>query len=85
MKVLFEDRYGRYREIADVQNKQEVNKAISDFLERHNFKSYYTRNWIRETETEFYVVYDVGSHSEFFCVPFDDKNEAECFIKGNNV
>ena len=85
MKVYFEDRYGRYREIADVKTKEQVNKSIADFLKRHNFKSYYTRNWIRETETEFFVVYDVGSHSEFFCVPFENKNEAECFIKGNNV
>lgn len=83
MKVIFEDKYGRYREIADVKTKQEVNKVIYDFLELHNFKSYYTRNWIRETETEFHVMYDVGSHTEFFFVPFETKESAECFIKGN--
>ena len=81
MKLLFEDRYGRYREIADVVNKQEVNKVICDFLAKYNFKSYYTRNWIREREDGYYVVYDVGSHSEFFCVPFETHDEATAFLK----
>ena len=85
MKVYFEDRYGNYREIADVQNKQEVNKAISDFLERHNYKSYYTRNWVGEGKLSFDVIYDVGSHSEFFHVPFDDKNEADAFLRNKDV
>lgn len=81
MKVLFEDRYGRYREIADVQTKKEVNQAISAFLKDCNFKSYYTRNWIREAEDCFYVMYDVGSHSEFFCVPFDIYEAAKRFLE----
>ena len=81
MKVLFEDRYGRFREIADVETKKEVNKAIYDFLAQCNFKSYYTRNWIREKEVGYQVVYDVGSHSEFFCVNFDTEEAATAFIK----
>ena len=82
MKVLFEDRYGKYREIADVQTKKEVNKVIYNFLAEHNFKSYYTRNWIHETkEGKWYVMYDVGSHSEFFCVSFDTHDQAEKFLK----
>lgn len=82
MKVLFEDRYGRYREIADVKNKQEVNKAICDFLNAYNFKSYYTRNWVHETkEGKWHVMYDVGSHSEFFCVPFETHDEAVVFLQ----
>lgn len=81
MKVLFEDRYGRYREIADVETKQEVNKAICDFLNKYNFKSYYTRNWVHETkEGKWHVMYDVGSHSEFFCVPFETHDEAVAFL-----
>ena len=81
MKVLFEDRYGRYREIADVKTKQKVNKAICDFLNAHNFKSYYTRTWVHENkEGKWYVMYDVGSHSEFFCVPFETHDEAVAFL-----
>ena len=80
MKVLFEDKYGRYREIANVETKQEVNKTIADFLNAHNFKSYYTRNWVREAEDCFYVMYDVGSHSEFFCIPFDTHDKAVAFL-----
>lgn len=81
MKVLFEDKYGRYREIAEVKTKKEVNKAIAAFLNRYNFKSYYTRNWIRESETSFKVMYDVGSHSEFFFVPFNTYEEAKKFME----
>ena len=81
MKVLFEDRYGRYRELADVQTKQEVNKTIVDFLNAHNFKSYYTRNWVHETKDgKWHVMYDVGSHSEFFCVPFETHDDAVKFL-----
>jgi hypothetical protein len=81
MKVLFEDRYGRYREIADVKTKKEVNKAIFNFLKDCNFKSYYTRTWVRNAENCFYVMYDVGSHSEFFCVPFDTHDKAVAFLQ----
>ena len=82
MKVLFENRFGKHREIADVETKQEVNKAIFAFLKEHNFKSYYTRNWVHETsDGKWYVMYDVGSHSEFFCVPFDTHDAAVAFLK----
>ena len=43
MKVLFEDRYGRYREIGNAETKKEVNTIIYNFLKDCNFKSYYTR------------------------------------------
>jgi hypothetical protein len=81
MKLLFEDRYGRYREIAEVADKNEAAIAIKDFLDAHNFKSYYTRSWIREKEVGYQVMYDVGSHSEFFCVPFETYEEANAFLK----
>lgn len=82
MKVLFKNMFGEYREIADVETKQEVNKAIFAFLKKCNFKSYYTRNWIHETnDGKWHVMYDVGSHSEFFCVPFDTHDAATAFLK----
>lgn len=81
MKVLFEDRYGRYREIGNAETKKEVNTIIYNFLKDCNFKSYYTRNWIRENESNYHVMYDIGSHSEFFFVPFDTYEQAESFIK----
>lgn len=80
MKLLFEDRYGRYREIAEVVDKNEAATAIKDFLDAHNFKSYYTRNWVRDCENGAYLMYDVGSHSEFFCIRFDTHEEAHEFL-----
>jgi hypothetical protein len=81
MKVLFEDRYGRDREIADVETKAEVYSAIAAFLKEFNFRSYYTRSWITEGENCFYVKMDVGSHSEFFKVPFETHAAAQAFIQ----
>lgn len=81
MKLYFEDRYGRLREIANVENKEQVAKSISDFLNKYNYKSYYTRSWISKGETVTYITYDVGSHSEFFKLEFNSYEDAENFIK----
>lgn len=82
MKVLFENSRGEYREIANVQTKKEVNQSIFQFLQEHNFKSYYTRNWVHETKDGvWHVMYDVGSHTEFFCVPFETYDAATAFLQ----
>lgn len=80
MTLLFEDRYGRYREVAEVNTYEEAATAISAFLKDYNFKSYYTRNWIRACENGYYLMFDVGSHSEFFCIKFDAHETAENFL-----
>ena len=82
MKLLFEDRFGRYREIAEVTSRAEAATAIKDFLDAHNFKSYYTRNWVNDCESGAYLMYDVGSHSEFFCIRFDTHEAAHKFLIG---
>ena len=43
-------------------------EEISAFLQRHNYKSYYTRYWKDGNS----IIYDVGSWSEFF--ELTDKN-----------
>lgn len=63
MKLYFENSYGKERLIAEVQNEEEAFKEIHKFLDDHNYKSYYTRTWMRNNNEK---VYDVGSHSEFF-------------------
>lgn len=65
MKLYFENSYGKERLIAEVANEEEAFKEIHKFLDEHNFKSYYTRTWMRN---KYDKVYDVGSHSEFFIV-----------------
>ena len=80
MKLYFEDRYGRLREIADVETKDEVNSAIAEFLKQYRFTSYYTRYWITDGEEVSYITYDVGSHTEFFKLAFPSRDEAENFL-----
>lgn len=62
MKLFFQNRYGKERLIAEPSNREEVNREINKFLDDHNFKSYYTRVW----EADGRLVFDVGSHTEFF-------------------
>ena len=61
----------------NVKDINEALKEISDFLERHNYNSYYTRYWTNADETTF----DVGSWSEFFKLAPADGRFAE-FVVG---
>ena len=65
MILYFEDSWGKRREIGQPQTEQEAHKIIKEFLDDHNFKSYYTRSWVNENNFN-EIIYDVGSHSEFF-------------------
>ena len=62
MKLFFRNSRGEERVIAEPSNGEEVNKEINKFLDDHKFKSYYTRVW----EADGRLVFDVGSHTEFF-------------------
>ena len=42
-----------------------LNSLPEEFLEEHNFTSYYTRFWINP-KNPLEKIYDVGSHTEFF-------------------
>ena len=62
MKLYFKNSRGKERLIAECETLDEIHEAVSDFLDEHNFKSYYTRSWGNEDG----FTLDVGSHSEFF-------------------
>ena len=62
VKLIFQNSRGEERVIAEPSNREEVNKEINKFLDDHNFKSYYTRVW----EENGRLIFDVGSHTEFF-------------------
>ena len=62
MKLYFQNSRGVERLIAEPSNREEVVKEINKFLDDHNYKSYYTRVW----EDDGRLVFDVGSHTEFF-------------------
>lgn len=48
--------------------EQQAMILMNDFLEKHNYKSYYTRIWMKDNT----VWYDVGSWNEFFCLELSD-------------
>ena len=63
--LYFENSYGKRRVIGRATDENGISKLIKDFLDDHNYKSYYTRTWISENDNK-EKIYDVGSHSEFF-------------------
>lgn len=63
--LYFKNSKGVRREIGKTKNEKEAFKLIHQFLDEHNFKSYYTRTWLNP-DNKLEKIYDVGSHSEFF-------------------
>ena len=65
LNVLFENSKGHSRIIGTVENEESAFKVINDFLDDHNYKSYYQRTWKKDDKT---TVVDVGSHTELFYI-----------------
>ena len=63
MKLYFENSHGNRRIIAEPFTEEDAMKEIYKFCEDRNFKIYYVRTW---KEPNGLMVYDVGSHTEFF-------------------
>lgn len=86
MKLYFRNSHGKLRVIAEPTNEKECLAAINQFLEEHDFKSYYTRVWINpDTKRK---IYDVGSHTEFFEMELSDEeyendelNQIDTYLK----
>lgn len=70
MKLYFENSWGERRLIGEPETRLAANKMVSDFCEARDFEIYYVRNWVQNEE----LVYDVGSHSEFFYLSGPDIN-----------
>lgn len=60
--LWFQNRLGQERVIMEVNDFNDVFTGIRNFLDEHNYKSYYIRSW----EEDGRIKYDVGSWSEFF-------------------
>lgn len=68
MKALFFlDNRGRKRFIKTIVDIEDVNREIINYIKKLNsdFQIYYIRTWENE---DGHTMYDVGSHSEFFCL-----------------
>ena len=70
MKLYFENSYRERRIIAEPETEDEAWKEVNKFCKDRNFKIYYIRNWI---DKEGCKVFDVGSHSEFFYLDYENK------------
>lgn len=79
MKLLFSNSRGIERIIGKPSCLSEATKIISNFLENHNFTTYYTIMQFEGDRLEF----DVGSHTEFFYLDeIDDKTLLELEERG---
>lgn len=65
LNVMFENSKGESRIIGTVENEESAFKIINDFLNEHNYKSYYKRTWEIGDNT---TVVDVGSWAEKFYI-----------------
>ena len=63
---------GEYKLLAENVNNSQARMKINQFLDKHNFKSYYVRYWNTADGT----MYDVGSHTEFFLWGNKDDNRS---------
>lgn len=63
MLLMFKDKFGDERFVAEVADEREANVEMMNYIRKlnPNYKVHYVRSWGEEP-----VVYDVGSHSEFF-------------------
>lgn len=71
--LYFINSRGDYRLLVQDICKNEAFTYINKFLEEHNYKSYYTRTW----KTSEGVMFDVGSHTEFFLWGGKNDNKSE--------
>lgn len=69
MKLTFKNSQGVEREIGQPNNQDGVVEIINQFLEERNYKSYYYR--INQEDGK--LVYDVGSHTEFFVLYLEEE------------
>lgn len=71
--LYFKRSNGTYLLIQEAIDEDKALTIISNFLNRHNYTSYYTRYWREDGKT----IYDVGSWSEFFVLAAADKIPAD--------
>jgi hypothetical protein len=79
MKLCFSNSKRQERVIAEPNNSKEVWEGINSFISEKNFKSLYTRYWQDSKSKVPVVVFDVGSHTEFFML-YGTQEELNDFI-----
>lgn len=76
--LYFKNSKGKERCISrNIKSMKAAFEKINDFLNEHNFKSYYTNvSWCDD-----FVRFDVGSHTEFFYLRPTKKSKETCELK----
>ena len=72
MILNFQNSEGIEREIGRPNDENETMVIINQFLDERKYKSYYTRANLSEDGRS--IIYDVGSHTEFFVLYMEDDN-----------
>ena len=72
MKLVFQNSRGHERTIADVVDENGALKEINNFCYEHGYVIPYIRTF---TDDDGVTVYDVGSHTEFFKLYPDNKEQ----------
>ncbi len=70
MKLYFENSKGRRKLLGKYKTEKGAVRRIHRFCEEHNFKVYYMR--VTDYAERGVKWYDVGSHSEFFYLSYED-------------
>ena len=65
----FERSNGERLLLAENVTQKAAFTVMQQFLDDHNYHSYYTRTWQRDNE----LWMDVGSHTEFFVLIYTEK------------
>lgn len=72
MKLMFKSSNGNERTVANVVDKNGAFKEINNFCYEHGYTIPYVRTFSRDDGV---TVYDVGSHTEFFKLYPDNKEQ----------
>lgn len=70
MKVYFQNNKGKDLLLAEVDNTDEADAVIKNFLNERDYIAPYVRRWMREEDGKTRIYTDFGSHTEFIIVEY---------------
>lgn len=83
MNLYFKNSKGEIKLLCKANNRKAIMKEIDDFLQEHNYQSFYTRMWGTDNdELGPCIKIDVGSWTEFFYVQFNTPEDRDYFLRG---
>lgn len=68
MNVYFQNYSGKHIRVGKADDEKKAMKIIQNFCDERGFNIPYIRSWVSDGRKFF----DVGSHSEFFFIEYDE-------------